>query len=186
MSTTKPIAPPTAKCRSVAPPCHPRPASRGARSRRADFSWIAHFQGPHGFTAYVSALSWPHWAQGVATDPQGRCCPGQAGMAGTGRSSTPHKPAAVAPPIDSKYQIKKARRITRRKQHRDSRDQHTRADQAGSGIADRTAVLHACGHHITGTTSASTRTYCGKASNHLTNGSQRFSCSGYARSSRAG
>ena len=59
ISTTKPITPPpTAKCRSAAPPCHPRPASRGARSRRADFSWIAHFQGPHGFTADVSALSW--------------------------------------------------------------------------------------------------------------------------------
>jgi hypothetical protein len=56
----------------------------------------------------------------------------------------------VAPPIDSEREIKKARRITRRKQQRDGRDQHTCADQAGSGIADGAAVLHACGHDITG------------------------------------
>src|SRR5215207_2716071 len=56
----------------------------------------------------------------------------------------------VAPPIDSKCKVKKARRITRCEQQRDGRDQHTRADQAGSGIADGTPVLHACGHDITG------------------------------------
>jgi hypothetical protein len=56
----------------------------------------------------------------------------------------------VAPPIDSKCQVKKARRITRREQQRDGRDQHTRADQARRGIANRTAVLHACRHDITG------------------------------------
>ena len=40
------------------------------------------------------ATGWPHWAKGVAPDPQGRCSPGRAGTADTGRSSTPHKPAA--------------------------------------------------------------------------------------------
>ena len=56
----------------------------------------------------------------------------------------------VAPPIDSECQIKKAGRVTRREQQRDSRDQHSRADQAGGGIGDGAAVLHACGHDIAG------------------------------------
>jgi hypothetical protein len=53
------------------------------RSRRADFSWTCEdrssrrastrsLQGPHGFTAGICALRWPHWARGVAPDPQGR------------------------------------------------------------------------------------------------------------------
>ena len=40
--------------------------------------------------------------------------------------------------------------ITRREQQRDSRDQHTRANQAGGGIGNGTTVLHACRHDITG------------------------------------
>jgi hypothetical protein len=43
------------------------------------------------------ATGWPWWAQEVAPDPRCRCCPGRAGTAGTGRSSTPHKPAAGSP-----------------------------------------------------------------------------------------
>jgi hypothetical protein len=56
----------------------------------------------------------------------------------------------VAPPIDSKGQIKKARGITGREQHGDSRDQHSCADQAGSRIGNGAAILHAGGHDITG------------------------------------
>ena len=46
------------KSRRAAPPCPAWPASRGARAHRADFSWTAHFQGLHGYTAdTVSSVS---------------------------------------------------------------------------------------------------------------------------------
>ena len=56
----------------------------------------------------------------------------------------------VAPPIDSNCKIKKARGITGREQHGDSRDRHAGTDQAGSGIADHAIFLHAYGDDITG------------------------------------
>ena len=43
------------------------------------------------------ATGWPPLPQGVAPDPRGRHCPGRAGTAGTGRSSTPNTPAAGSP-----------------------------------------------------------------------------------------
>jgi hypothetical protein len=45
------------KSRRAAPPCPAWPASRGARAHRADFSWTAHFQGLHGYTADICQLS---------------------------------------------------------------------------------------------------------------------------------
>jgi hypothetical protein len=45
------------KSRTAAPPCRAWPASRGAQSHRADFSWTAHFQGQHGNTADICQLS---------------------------------------------------------------------------------------------------------------------------------
>jgi hypothetical protein len=45
------------KSRRAAPPCPAWPASRGARAHRADFSWTAHFQGRHGYTADICQLS---------------------------------------------------------------------------------------------------------------------------------
>ena len=48
-----------AECRSrrAAPPCPAWPASRDARAHRADFSWTAHLQGLHGYTADICQLS---------------------------------------------------------------------------------------------------------------------------------
>jgi hypothetical protein len=47
------------KSRIAAPPCRAWPASRGARSHRARFSWTTHSQGQHGNAADICPAQYP-------------------------------------------------------------------------------------------------------------------------------
>src|SRR5215218_3689983 len=48
-------------------------------------------------TPPVALLARPRWSQGIGAGARYRCCPDRAGMAGSGRSSTLHKPATGSP-----------------------------------------------------------------------------------------
>src|SRR4051794_18027530 len=52
---------------------------------------------PPACTPAAALLARLRWAPGIGAGPRYRCCPDRAGMAGSGRSSTPHKPATGSP-----------------------------------------------------------------------------------------
>src|SRR5215211_3950648 len=84
-----------------------------------------------------------HWTLGVLTtlvEPEGRVPVGHQG-------DIHQQP--IAPPVDSDHQVIEARGVTRGEQHRDGRDQHTRANQAWGGIGNGATLLHARRHDIT-------------------------------------